>query len=30
MSQDRRRKLVMGWERAVARSKNWIPPEQEE
>jgi glycerol kinase len=29
MSEDRRRKLVRGWERAVARSKSWIPPEQE-
>ena len=29
MSQDRRRKLVTGWERAVARSKSWAPPEQE-
>jgi len=23
MPEDRRRKLVMGWEQAVARSKNW-------
>jgi glycerol kinase len=29
MSKDRRRKLVMGWERAVARSKGWAAPEQE-
>jgi glycerol kinase len=29
MSKDRRRKLVMGWERAVARSKSWASPEEE-
>jgi glycerol kinase len=29
MSEDRRRKLVMGWEQAVARSKNWASPGQE-
>lgn len=29
MSQNRRRNLVTGWERAVARSKNWASPEQE-
>jgi glycerol kinase len=29
MSEDRRRKLVMGWERAVARSKSWASPEWE-
>ncbi|MBM4276451.1 MAG: glycerol kinase GlpK [Deltaproteobacteria bacterium] len=29
MSEDRRRKLVMGWERAVDRSKSWVSPEQE-
>jgi len=28
MSEDRRRKLVNGWERAVARSKSWVSPEQ--
>jgi glycerol kinase len=28
MSKDWRRKLVMGWERAVARSKNWASPEE--
>jgi glycerol kinase len=27
MSEDRRQKLIMGWERAVARSKNWASPE---
>ena len=27
MFQDQRRKLITGWERAVARSKNWILPE---
>ena len=27
MSEDRRRKLVMGWEKAVARSKSWASPE---
>ena len=27
MFQDQRRKLIIGWERAVARSKNWILPE---
>jgi len=30
MSQGLRRKLVAGWERAVARSKSWAPPEEEE
>jgi glycerol kinase len=29
MSEDRRRKLIIGWERAVDRSKNWASPEQE-
>ena len=29
MSNDRRRKLVMGWEQAVARSKSWASPEGE-
>jgi glycerol kinase len=29
MSKDKRRKLVIGWERAVARSKSWTSPEQE-
>jgi glycerol kinase len=29
MAQDRRQKLVKGWERAVARSKRWVSPEQE-
>jgi glycerol kinase len=29
MSKDGRRKLVMGWKRAVARSKGWASPEQE-
>lgn len=28
MSEDRRRKLVTGWERAVARSKAWVSSEQ--
>ncbi|NWF91743.1 MAG: glycerol kinase GlpK [Syntrophaceae bacterium] len=30
MSRDRRRKLLMGWEQAVARSKNWFSPDLEE
>ena len=29
MSKERRRKLVSGWKRAVARSKSWASPEQE-
>jgi glycerol kinase len=29
MSEDCRRKLVMGWERAVDRSKSWASPEWE-
>jgi glycerol kinase len=29
MSGDLRRKLVIGWERAVARSKSWSSPEEE-
>jgi glycerol kinase len=29
MSPDRRGRLISGWERAVARSKNWVTPEQE-
>jgi glycerol kinase len=29
MSKQRRQKLITGWERAVARSKNWASPEQE-
>jgi glycerol kinase len=29
MSEERRQKLVMGWERAVTRSKSWVSPEHE-
>ncbi len=29
LSEDRRRKLVTGWKRAVARSKSWASPEKE-
>jgi glycerol kinase len=27
MSEDRRQKLIVGWEKAVTRSKNWVSPE---
>jgi glycerol kinase len=30
MAKDKRRKLVRGWKRAVARSKGWVSPEREE
>ena len=30
MSEDKRRKLVVGWERAVSRSKSWASPNRRE